>query len=347
MTPKRILIALALAAGLAGAAYVSQAPTSAGEQMTAAADKLLASLTADQKTKATFDFDNKERTNWYFVPRQDKDKRPTRKGLPLQEMTAEQKALARDLVRAGTSEGGFKKAITIMSLEAILRDLEKNGAMVRNPEWYFFTVFGTPSKAGKWGWRVEGHHLSLNFTIDRGKVLAATPAFFGANPADVKAGPRKGLRTLPEAEDLAKELFAALDDEQRKVALHKDRFPEIEQAVTKPTRGFDQPQGLAAGKMNEKQRGILQRLIEGYAGRMPPEVAARQLSDVKEAGLDKVHFAFHQENDKPGKPYTYRVQGPTFVIEFLNVQADSAGNPANHIHSVWRNLQGDFGLVQR
>jgi hypothetical protein len=347
MTPKRILIALALAAALAGAAYVSQAPSSAGEQMTAAADKFLASLTEDQKKKATFDFDSKERTNWYFVPRQDKDKRPTRKGLPLQDMTAEQKGLARELVRAGTSEGGYKKAITIMSLEAILRELEKNGAMVRNPEWYFFTVFGTPSKAGKWGWRVEGHHLSLNFTIDRGKVLAATPAFFGANPADVKDGPRKGLRTLPEAESLAQELFAALDDEQRKVAFQKGPFPEIEQAVTKPTRGYDRPQGLAAGQMNEKQRGLLKNLIEGYAGRMPPEVASRQLSDIREAGFDKVHFAFNQAADKRGKPYTYRVQGPTFVVEFLNVQSDSAGNPANHIHSCWRNIQGDFGLAQR
>jgi hypothetical protein len=346
MTRKRMLIALALVAALAGAAYVSQEPTAASERMTAAADKFLASLDEGQKKKATFDFDSKERTNWYFVPRQDKEKRTTRKGLPLQDMTAEQKALARELVRAGTSEGGYKKAITIMSLEAILRDLEKSGAMVRNPEWYFFTVFGTPSKTGKWGWRVEGHHLSLNFTIDRGKVLATTPAFFGANPADVKAGPRKGLRTLPEAEDLARELFGALDDDQKKVAFRAEPFPEIEQAVTKPTRGYEL-QGLAAGKMNEKQRGILRRLIEGYAGRMPPEVAARQLLDIREAGDDKVHFAFHQAADKPGKPYTYRVQGPTFVIEFLNVQADSARNPANHIHSCWRNMQGDFGLARR
>jgi hypothetical protein len=347
MTIKRILIVLALAAGLAGAAYVSQAPTSAGEQMTAAAEKFLASLKAEQKEKATFDFDNKERTNWYFVPRQDGQKRTTRKGLPLQDMTPEQKGLARALVAAGTSAGGYKKAITIMSLEAILQDLEKNGTMVRNPEWYFFTVFGTPSKAGKWGWRVEGHHLSLNFTIDRGKVLAATPAFFGANPADVKAGDRKGLRTLPEAEDLAKELFASLDEDQKKVAFQDRPFPEIEQAVTKPTRGYDRPAGLEAGKMKENQKAILKKLIEGYAGRMPPEVAARQLADVKEAGLEKVHFAFNQAADKPGKPYTYRVQGPTFVIEFLNVQADSARNPANHIHSCWRNIQGDFGLARR
>src|SRR5262249_54171239 len=147
-------------------------------------------------------FDSKERTNWHFVPLQDKEKRPTRKGLPLGEMNEEQRKAALALVSAGTSPEGDKKATTIMSLETILRELERGGAMVRDPAWYFFTVFGTPSKTGKWGWRVEGHHLSLNFTLDGGKVISATPAFFGANPATVMQGPRKGLRTLPEAEDL-------------------------------------------------------------------------------------------------------------------------------------------------
>ena len=92
-------------------------------------------------------------------------------------MSADQKKAALALVRSGTSEQGNVAAVTIMSLEAILRDQEKGGAMVRNPEWYFFTIFGTPSKTGQWGWRVEGHHLSLNFTVDKSKVLAATPAF--------------------------------------------------------------------------------------------------------------------------------------------------------------------------
>ena len=216
----------------------------------------------------------------------------------------------------------------------------------RGTKYQFVRSLLSKSKADRWGWRVEGHHLSLNFTVDRGKVLAATPAFFGANPAAVKAGPKKGLRTLPEAENLAKELFASLDEDQKQIAFHKDPFPEIEQAVTKPTRGYDRPPGLAAGKMKANQKETLKKLIEGYAGRMPPEVAARQLSDIQEAGLDKVHFAFQQAADKRGQPYTYRVQGPTFVIEFLNEQRDSAGNPANHIHSSWRNIKGDFGLAQ-
>ncbi len=122
-------------------------------------------------------------------------------------MTAEQKQAALSLLKAGTSQAGNVKATTIMSLEGILRAQEKKGAMVRNPEWYFFTIFGTPGSTGSWGWRVEGHHLSLNFTMDGKQVVAATPAFFGANPAEVKDGPRKGLRILAPAEDLAKDLY--------------------------------------------------------------------------------------------------------------------------------------------
>src|SRR5437764_549078 len=151
--------------------------------MSVAADKFLSTLSEEQKKKVSFSFDDKERTNWHFVPLQDKSKKSTRKGVPLEEMNAEQKAAALALVKAGTSMSGYDKAVTIMSLEAILRDLEKSGAMVRNPDWYFFTVYGTPGKTGKWGWRVEGHHLSLNFAIDNGKVASVTPSFFGANPA--------------------------------------------------------------------------------------------------------------------------------------------------------------------
>src|SRR5437762_6083562 len=205
MKLRRILLALTLVAFFVGVAHVAQTTETAGVRMTAAAEKFLDTLEKDKRGKATFDFDDKERTNWYFTPQQDQEKNPTRKGLPLVEMTDAQKKAALALVAAGTSASGKSKATTIMSLEALLRDLEKGGAMVRNPEWYFFTVFGTPSKAGKWRWRVEGHHLSLNFVVERGKIVSATPAFFGANPATVLAGARRGLRTLPEAEDLAKE----------------------------------------------------------------------------------------------------------------------------------------------
>ena len=342
----RITLALTSAVVLVGVAYVSQTKETAGTRMAAAASKLMASLSAEQREKAKFAFDSKERTNWYFTPRQDAKKQYTRKGLPMEEMTEEQKGAALALLRAGTSEGGYTKATTIMSLESILNELEKGGAMVRNPGWYFFAIFGDPSKDGSWGWRVEGHHLSLNFTLRDGKVVSATPAVFGANPAKVMNGEeKKGLRTLPEAEDNARALFDSLDDDQRKIAVQAKQFPEIEQNKPKPT--VDQPVGLPGAKMNEKQRGLLMKLLEGYAERWPPEVTKSYLAAAKDAGIEKVYFAFHRDDDKLGKPYTYRVQGPTLLIEFLNVQADSANNPANHIHSAWRNVKGDFGLESR
>jgi len=257
-------------------------------------------------------------------------------------MNDTQRKLAMGLLRTGTSETGYKNATTIISLESILQDLEKGKGPVRNPKWYFFSVFGEPSKTGQWGWRVEGHHLALNFTVDKGKIVSATPAFFGANPAEIKDGPRKGYRTLPEAEDTARQLFDSLDEGQRKVARQAKQFPEIEQGKAKPNVG--PPVGLAVAQMNPKQRELLEKLLEGYATRLSPEVAKGYLASAK-AGLEKVHFGFARDDDKPGKPYTYRVQGPTFVIEFLNVQGDSAGNPANHIHSAWRNIKGDFGLA--
>jgi hypothetical protein len=345
MTRKRLLIALGLMSLLAGAGFVARETEGPGLRMAGAAETFLASLDDKQKTKATFAFDDKERTRWFFTPQQNLEKRtPLRKGLPLAEMTSKQKDLARSLIKSATSETSYKKVTTIMSLESILADLEKKGRMVRDPEWYFFTVFGTPSKTGKWGWRVEGHHLSLNFTLDGGQVVSATPLFLGANPALVMAGDRKGLRTLPESDKPFRDLVALLDDDQRKAA-KLPKFREIEEAVAKP--GVGSPVGIAGEKMTEKQKTALWKLITGYAERLPPEVAAHELAEVKKASLDKVYFAYLIDESRPGKPSTYRVQGPTFVIEYINEQNDSAGNPANHIHSAWRNIKGDFGLAGR
>jgi hypothetical protein len=228
-----------------------------------------------------------------------------------------------------------------MSLEAILHERETDGRMVRNPEWYFFAVFGKPSKTGKWGWRVEGHHLSLNFVVDGGRLVAATPAFFGANPAIVKGGERKGLSTLTDAEDTARDLVAALDDEQRKVALQSKHFDEIAGQTPVPKVGA--PVGLPAAKMTEKQRQLLVKLLQSYTNRLPAEVGEAEFADLRKAGIEKIHFAYSGEI-APGKPHTYRIQGPTFLVELLNLQPDSARNPANHIHSAWRNIRGDFGI---
>jgi hypothetical protein len=341
MKLRSMILSLAALVCLAGVAYVNQAVETSSGRMATAAEKFLATLSPEQKKQAMYEFENKERTNWHFVPRQDKEKMSTRKGLPMVSMNKEQKAAALELVKAGTSGEGFTKATTIMSLEGILRDLEKDsGAMVRNPEWYFITVFGTPSKTSKWGWRVEGHHLSLNFTMDKGAVVSSTPAFFGANPAFVMDGERKGLRTLAETEDPVRELVASLTDDQKKVVLQKDGFPETPEESTAPKVG--EPKGLAGAALNPKQKALLLKTVEGYANRLPADVAQVELAEVKKNGVDKVYFALNGTTEQ-GKPYSYRIQGDTFVIEFLNVQADSAKNPANHIHSSWRIIKGDFG----
>jgi len=341
----RLLLGVGIVFGLAALAVVGRDAEPTPARMAAAAEKFLALLTADQKAKAAFPFDSKERFNWNFVPLQDKDKQPTRKGVRLEELTDAQKKAALELLATGTSQAGFDKATTIMSLESILHEQEKaRPNNVRSPGWYFVTIFGTPSKTGAWGWRWEGHHLSLSYTLDGGKVVAATPAVFGSNPAEIKAGDKKGHRPLGDAEDAAVALYDSLTDEQRKVAVQAKQFPEIEQKVTKP--GVGEPVGLPAAKMTAAQKETLKKLLAAYTGRMPADVAAEQMDAVNKAGLEKVHFGFAREAEKPGKPYTYRVQGPTFVVEFLNVQADAGGNPANHIHSSWRNVAGDFGTAK-
>ncbi|HEX4590649.1 MAG TPA: DUF3500 domain-containing protein [Gemmataceae bacterium] len=346
MKSARILLAPAAFGLLVGVATIAQVNSPAGVRMTEAAGKFLDGLTAEQKEKAAFAFDSPERLRWNFVPLQDNQRRPTRKGLRFEEMTAPQREAALALLRAGTSDRGYQQATTIMSLESILHDLEKGGRTVRDPWWYFVTVFGTPAKSGKWGWRIEGHHLSLNYVVEDGKVAAATPAFFGANPAAVRDGPRKGLRAIPEVDDLARELFLSLDDSQRQLAqqpaemLPRKMFPEVD-ANTATKVG--EPQGVPAAKMTEPQKTTLDKLIHAYIERLPGDVAQSELGRMRDAGIDKVHFAF-AGGTETGQPHTYRLHGPTFVAEFLNVQEDSAKNPANHIHSAWRHLPKDFGL---
>ena len=234
-----------------------------------------------------------------------------------------------------------------MSLEDILRDLEKGGRNVRDPGWYFVTIFGAPDRTAKWGWRIEGHHLSINYLIENGEVAAATPAFFGANPATVRDGPRKGLRAIPDVDDLAKELYKSLDDKQRQQARQPaEKFPshQFPEVSATPTAKVSEREGVPASAMTESQRATLDKLVHAYLSRLPGDVSAAEFDRIQKAGIDKVNFAF-AGGTETGEPHTYHVQGPTFVAEFLNVQEDSANNPANHIHSVWRHLPKDFGLT--
>lgn len=300
-----------------------------GGEMATAADRFLKSLDDGQKKTATFAFDDAERLNWHFIPRE-------RKGLSIKAMKPEQRALAFGLVESGLSAQGAIKATTIMSLEAILLELEKGSGPVRDPELYFVTVFGQPGQ-GDWGWRLEGHHLSLNFTLKGEDVVAATPTFFGSNPAEVLQGPRQGLRTLADLDDRALRLIQALDETQQKVAIVEPKAPSDIRAANTPQPPTDAAVGIPYGQLTEDQRAMARALVEAYAANMPADVSREWLTEIRDTGPEKVAFAWFGPADR-SQPHAYRVQGPTFLIEFNNTQ-----NNANHVHAVWRNMLGDFG----
>jgi hypothetical protein len=345
----RTLAIAAVAVGFCSFALVGRPADGSAAKMAEAAKSFLGTLDADQKTKASYAFDDKKRLAWFFTPQQDKERKFTRIGVRFEEMSPEQKTAALALLKTGTSKSGYEQAVTIMSLEGILKDLEGDkGAMVRNTGWYFVSVFGEPSNTGSWGWRFEGHHMSLNYTMDKGEVVTATPMMFGANPAEVKAGDRKGLRTLPAVEDHARTLIKSLNEEQMKVAKQPagegyEKKWEIKE--NNPRADVGEPVGITAAKLTDEQRGTLMKLLQAYAERMPEDLAATEIKRAKETDPAKMFFAY-TGSPVPGEPYTYRVYAPEFVVEFLNIQADGAKNPANHIHSAWRRIPADFGLAK-
>jgi len=297
--------------------------------MTECANRLLATLDDNQRGKASFPFDADERMNWHFIPKE-------RKGLPLREMSPYQKHLASALLAAGLSQTGYIKAVTIMSLEDVLKIIENDSGERRNPEKYYFSLFGTPSDVGTWGYRVEGHHFSQNYTVVDGEVVDG-PSFFGCNPAEIRKGSRKGLRTLAREDDLGIELIHLLDEQQLKVAIvEPTAYKDILTAASRKAALTGQPSGLSAAKMNAKQFDALMALMEEYARNVPDELAERRMAQITKAARD-ICFAW-SGGINSSDPRYYRVQTPSFLIEF-----DDTQDNANHIHSVWRDFSGDFG----
>ena len=306
----------------------------AAREMAGAANNLWASLTPEQKLKAGFEFTDPLRFDWHFIPR-------PRKGLPLKEMTGEQKALASGLLASGMSQSGYIKAETIISLEQILASIEKGKGPVRDPELYFFNIFGKPGSTDPhkpWGWRVEGHHLALNFTIVGDKGIAGGPIFMGTNPAEVRDGPREGLRVLGEEEELARKLVKSLNDDQRKKGIVQAEAPkDILSLALREAKPLE-PAGILLPELDAAQKELLNSIIVLYAERVRPELAADDLAKILKAGVDKIGFAWAGGLER-GQPHYYRIQGPTFLIEYDNTQ-----NNANHVHSVWRDFEDDFGV---
>lgn len=321
------VLAIGVALVLLTAAYSRMHSASV---MTNAAKAFLNSLDPEQRARATFQFQDEERFDWHYIPK-------PRKGLPLKDMNSAQKHLAHALLSAGLSQRGYIKAISIMSLDEILKAMEQGKGPVRDPDNYYFSVFGEPSETGTWGYRIEGHHVSQNFTVTNGKVQGA-PSFFGANPAEVREGPRKGLRVLANEEDFARTFVQSLTPEQKKSAIvSKDAPADILTTNSRKAALKGQPSGLEASKLNAHQKELLQSLLDEYCNNVPEQLAQVREDEIKKAG-GNLWFAW-AGGEEPGQPHYYRIQAPAFLIEF-----DDTQNGANHIHSVWRDFEGDFGL---
>jgi Protein of unknown function (DUF3500) len=309
------------------------------EAMATAAADWLASLGPAERAKAGYPFPaDEERTRWHYTPTE-------RGGLPLAEMGPVSQRLAHRLVASGLSEGGYATAATVMGLENVLDAKEGwrrgyDGRTVphrgRDPQLYFVSVFGEP-RAGAWGWRVGGHHVALNYTVGAGGQVSASPLFLGANPGLTRLVGPGVLRPLAAEEDLARELLDALAPDQLATATLSSEAPGDILQRNRPTVRVGPPEGLAGAGMLPQQRALLGGLLDQYLGRLPGPLAELERERVAGERLEAVHFGWAGSGE-PGQPHYYRLQGPRLLIEYDNVQ-----DGANHVHSVWRDPEGDFG----
>jgi hypothetical protein len=335
LTALRLAVIASLLVVFAGSTIL--ASQKAAANMAKAATTFLDSLTATQKRKVSFPFDSDERLRWHFIPNETFQ----RKGLMIKDMNETQRRLAHDLLRTGFSARGYLKVTSIIELEDILKAIETGGRMARNKEEYYLTIFGTPGAAGRWGWRFEGHHISARFDVVDGAMrgdISSSPMFLGSNPAEVRDGDKKGTRVLADEEDAARALLMALPADLQKQAVVNAVAPSDIITMNKNDITPLQDRGVAYAAMPAAQQALLIRLIEVYTGNMEADVAAERLARIRSGDVDKIKFAWLGEIEK-GKKHYYSVQGPTFLIEYDNTQ-----NDGNHIHSVWRDFNGDFGL---
>ena len=323
---KRMLLAAAFSAALATEAGPTRAQT-VDTDMTAAATAWLDAL-GDRRDDGSFPFDDGERTDWHYIPGH-------RSGIRFGDMTEAQRQASLALMRSTLSAGGIQKAVAIMALEAVLAEVEGSSISYRDPEKYFISVFGTPG-THPWGWRLEGHHLSINVTAAAPGAVSVTPTFLGTNPARIPGGPRLGERVQRDEYVLALRLARSLDPAQLEEAQLRGR--SLGNIVAGPGRGdaFEAPVGLPVGALTADQQVLLTTLIRTYVGLARDEVG-RPYMDLVRAGWGRTRLAWAGPTTGAG-PFYYRVHGPRLLIEFDNTQ-----DGGNHIHSLWRDPANDFG----
>jgi hypothetical protein len=303
-------------------------------QMAEAANRFLSALPAEQRTRAAFAFDAPDRLRFHFIPTETF----ARQGLPIRDMGSAQREAAHSLLRTGLSQRGYMTATQIMETEGILQGLEGGrGQFRRDPLEYYVSVFGTPSTSGTWGWRFEGHHLSLQFTVVEGAITVSSPTFLASNPAEVPDGPRRGMRALGRQEDAGRALLGSLDEAQRGIAIQTNI--NVRDVVARVALDPDPlaPVGIEARALSPAQRDLLMEIVHAYTDVMTDEIAALRLAKVERAGVENLRFAW-AGGTKRGEMSYFRVQGPTFLIELSNTM-----NDPNHIHSGWREFGAEFG----
>ena len=300
------------------------------DTMAAAAQRFLAGLSPELKARAQLAFQDEDRTTWNYVP-------IDRKGVSFKMLDERQRRSAIELLRTGLSEKGYKKAEAIRALEDVLRAME-SGRITRDPELYYFTIFGDPRSGQTWGWRYEGHHLSQHWTIVNGTAIASSPQFLGAHPAELREGANKGSRPLAAEEDLAFALLNSLDEKQQTTAIIDARAPRDFLTTNARQAAMQEDRGVAWQDMTQPQRDKLMALIEEHVRTHAPALADERLARLRKAGLENIRFAWMGARERGESGHYYRIQGPTFLVEFDNTQ-----NRANHIHQVWREFKGDFG----
>jgi len=302
-----------------------------GADMVKAAESLLSSLSDDQRARITFEVNDTSREIWHYLPLANF----SRFGIPLRDLNPTQDALVYHMLEVSLSAEGYDKARQIMDLENVLKIMENNSPR-RDPEQYHIAIYGTPSLKGIWSWSLSGHHVSLHFTVVDGEI-ASTPTFLGSNPAEVRQGEKKGLRVLHDEEDKGLTLVQSLTEEQKKQAVFADESPYEIFTGAKSEVSPLEDYGIHYSELNESQQNSLRAIIEEYIAVMPAELAKTRHNKVEAGGWDDIQFAWAGVTDRSAGHY-YRIQGPSFLIEFDNTQ-----NDANHIHTVWRDFDGDFG----
>lgn len=327
MNTRRALLALsALCALLALPALHAQTPSA-----TQAAVRLIQATPPAQRAQLLLPFTDAARSDWHYTPRR-------RDGIAWKAMSAAQREATTALLRTALNERGLDKVRAVMALEITLRQLESSGPS-RDAENYAVAVYGQPGVGG-WGWRIEGHHLSLHFSLDGDRHVATLPQFFGANPAvvprDVGGGaPREGFRLLGSEEDLARQWLASLSPAQRARAVFDTRpFGDIVSGNAARARP-PEAAGLPFADMDAAQQAQVLKLIGAFADHLQPELAQARLTRVQAAPLDAIRVGW-AGSTQPRQPHYFRIQGAGFLIEFDN-------SDGNHVHSVWRDFDGDFG----